>query len=319
MGPEPLLVAVRAIHLGASIVLFGELLFATVVVTHGTAELPSSVEADRRLRRAVLASWTLMAVSGVCWLALVSAQMTGRPLADSLNPSRVATVLGSTVFGQAWTIRALLALGLIALWPLLRASSKGRRRWARVGSFAMAGGLLAGLAWGGHANAEVGGQGLAHHASDVAHLLAAGAWLGGLAPLAACLGRVDRSPTTRALNECANTAARFGNWAALCVGLLLVTGTVNAYFLIHAPEALLETEYGNLLLAKLLLFALMLGIAAVNRTRLTRSLRGRRSQDASRMDAARRLRRNVWMEQALGAGVVALVAVLGVTSPSMGM
>ncbi|HEY4958996.1 MAG TPA: CopD family protein, partial [Caldimonas sp.] len=284
--------------------------------------LPSSettVTANRRLHRVALGAWLVMALSGAGWLALESARMSGPPLGDSLNTSTVFTVLAATVFGQAWSVRAWLALGLAAIWPVLRASSLPLRRWASAIAVVISGGLLAGLAWGGHANAEVGLAGWVHHASDVAHLLAAGAWLGGLAPLAALLGRLRRSPTTRALNGCADIAARFGNRAALSVGVLLMTGTVNAYFLVQAPPALLATTYGNLLLAKLLLFALMLAIATANRTRLTAALRAREGDGAARVDAARRLRRNVWVEQALGAGVIALVGILGVTPPPMRM
>ena len=43
--------------------------------------------------------------------------------------------------------------------------------------------LLASLAGVGHSQIEDGWAGVIHEASDVAHLLAAGAWLGGLVPL----------------------------------------------------------------------------------------------------------------------------------------
>jgi putative copper resistance protein D len=179
--------------------------------------------------------------------------------------------------------------------------------------------LLASLAWAGHANADVGAGSVIHHTGDAAHLLAAGVWLGGLAPLASLLGTLGGSPTTHDIDERAAIAARFGNCAAFSVAVLVLTGIVNAYYLVPTPQALLESTYGNVLLAKLLLFALMLAVAATNRTRLTKLLLAKERDDASRSDAARRLERNVWIEQALAAGVVVLVAVLGVSPPPMRM
>lgn len=317
---DGLLISVRAVHYGATIVLFGEVVFALFISARHFAdpERPGQRAGDpacRRFRGVALAAWALLVISGACWLALVTVQMSGESI-GAISTSAIATVLGSTVFGRAWLFRALMALLLMILWLTPRAGPP-RRTWTRVLSAGAAGSLLVGLAWAGHANAEVGAQGLIHHASDAMHLLAAGAWLGGLAPLAARLGALDGSPTTHALNACAEIAARFGNWAALNVGVLVLTGIANAFYLIPGPRALLETSYGNVLLVKLLLFALMLAVAVVNRTRLTTVLLADARDDEARVDASRRLRRNVWMEQALGAGVILLVATLGVTPPPM--
>jgi putative copper export protein len=66
-----------------------------------------------------------------------------------------------------------------------------------------------------------------------------------------------------------------------------------------------------LLLAKLAFFALMLLLAVANRLRWTPRL----DAGADRPLALRRLRRNVAAELLLGAAVLALVGVLGVTAP----
>ena len=318
-----LLIAVRAVHYGATIVLFGEMVFALLISGRPTsgrgtlAEERAGEAVYRRFCRVAVAAWALIVISGACWLALVTAQMSGVSL-DAITASAIAIVLGSTVFGQAWSLRALMALVLALFWLMLR-SGPPREPWLPVLSVGVTSGLLASLAWAGHANAEVGAHGVIHHTSDAAHLLAAGTWLGGLAPLASLLKSVGGSPSPRNIDGCAEIAARFGNWAALSVGGLVLTGIVNACYLIPAPVALLETPYGNVLLVKLLLFVLMLAIAAANRTRLTTVLLADDHHDGARVDAARRLRRNVWMEQALGAGIVLLVATLGVTPPPMRM
>ena len=319
---EGLLVAVRAVHFGAAFVLFGEAIFAVLASAHsGQGANPSEVPASihRRFLRVAASAWVAVVISGVCWLALVSLQMSGRPPGEVRSYADLALVLETTTFGHAWAVRALLALALAVMWPALQAAPLPRRSWVWLVAVVIAGALLASLAWAGHANVDVGVNSWAHHASDVAHLLAAGAWLGGLAALAALLGGLVRSPTARAIDECANVTARFGNWAALCVGIIVVTGIVNACYLLPDVPALLETSYGNLLLLKLTVFSLMLAIAAANRIRLTQSLRADSGNAAARVGAAGRLRRNVWVEQALGAIVIVLVAALGVTPPPMRM
>lgn len=317
---DPALVAVRAVHIGATLVLFGEIFFAWLCADGARGR--ASRVADQavtsmilRLRRVALLAWLLMVISGACWLVLVSMQMSGLPLDKMMTGSALKTVLGSTVFGHAWSIRASLALALAALAPTLFADRIGRRGLRAAAAPVLSGALLASLAWAGHANAQTGAEGVIHHASDALHLLAAGAWIGALAPFAATLRRLAQAPTRQALDAVAELTARFGNWAALSVAVLLLTGAANSYYLVSSPRALFVTTYGAVLLAKLLLFALMLAVAAANRSRLTTALLAATAVSA-RVAAARRLRRNVLTEQGLAAGVVVLVAVLGVMPPA---
>ncbi len=321
-GTEGLLVAVRFVHFTAVIVLFGETFFALLASAYAIEVTEPSelfISVHRRFLRVSVSAWAAMAISGAFWLALVSVVMSGRPLGAATAYSDLALVLGTTTFGHAWSVRALLALGLAAMWPILHAAVLPRRRLAWLTSALISGALLASLAWAGHANIESGAGGWAHHTSDAAHLLAAGAWLGGLFALGAILGTLVRSSTARAIVECAELTVRFGNWAALGVGVIVVTGIVNACYLLPDVRALLETSYGNVLLLKLLVFSIMLAIAAVNRARLTARLRAETGSAAARVCAAGRLRRNVWVEQVLGAIVIVLVAALGVMPPPMRM
>jgi hypothetical protein len=79
--------------------------------------------------------------------------------------------------------------------------------------------------------------------------------------------------------------------------------------------ALLGTDYGRLVVLKIALFLLMVGLAAVNRLRLTPRLGGDPGA-AGVARAARQLRRNAAIEASLGAIVIAVVAVLGVLPPA---
>jgi putative copper resistance protein D len=95
----------------------------------------------------------------------------------------------------------------------------------------------------------------------------------------------------------------------------LITGLVNAFYLVGSVAALLDTDYGRLLAVKVALFVVMVAIAAINRFRLTPEL----VPDATLAPARqvlRRLRRNAVVEIVLGAVIIAIVAKLGVTPPA---
>ena len=321
---EASLIAARAIHFGAAVVLFGEMLFAWYFAPRGIGSASSAADAGKASRsselrfvRAAVVAWVCLVISGACWLALVAMQMSGKSL-SALDRQTMAAVLGSTLFGRAWVVRALLALALAAMGPAVLAEASHKRVWAPVAAL-VSGALLASLAWSGHANAQVGVDGVIHHLSDCIHLLAAGTWLGGLLPLAALLSQAGGLRDRRAFGDYANTVSRFGNAAALCVGALVVTGVMNSVYLLPDMHSLFGTSYGRLLLVKISLFVVMLGIASINRRRLTPALNESKTSAAARLRAARSLRLNVCVEQALGAAAIVLVAALGASAPPMRM
>jgi hypothetical protein len=92
------------------------------------------------------------------------------------------------------------------------------------------------------------------------------------------------------------------------VGTLLATGILNAAILVGSLSALLETNYGNLLLSKIGLFAVMVCVAAINRFHLTPLL--------PEVGAIRQLARNTWIESGLGLIIIVIVSVLGILPPA---
>jgi uncharacterized membrane protein len=134
------------------------------------------------------------------------------------------------------------------------------------------------------------------------HLLTAAAWLGALPALALLLLRV-RDEVTRIILP--RAVRRFSALAIGCVATLSVSGLINSWMLLGGIGDLVNTAYGQLLACKLLLFAAMLGIAAVNRLRLMPRL----------PDARQALARNSLAEVALGLGVVIAVGALGILPP----
>src|SRR6266436_1683940 len=115
------------------------------------------------------------------------------------------TVLNETTFGSVWMARMLLAviiLGVMAVRPFWTAIA-GRD----LITACLAAVLLASLAGTGHAQIEEGWMSLVHVGADAAHLLAAGAWLGGLVPLGFIL-----------LSHSMRDEGRSSTWIGFCCG-----------------------------------------------------------------------------------------------------
>ena len=302
-------VAARAVHFGATMLVFGELVFFAFVAGRRWRDAAASPSNPRdALERHTFAflAWALAAsiASGAAWLLIEASEMAGTTIAQALRDRTAIVVLRETEFGRAFTVRALFLVALIGAVAWMHRARRGRAsRIPSAVAASIAAALLATLADAGHAAAAANGTlRVVHLGADAAHLLAAGAWLGALPPLVLCIAHAPASGTLERL------ARRFSMLGIACVGILIATGIVNALLLVGSFAALFGTSYGQLLDVKLALFAAMLAIAAVNRGSLTPRL--------AHDDAARRaLARNARREIAAGIGIVAVVAALGTMVP----
>lgn len=303
-----LLVAARAAHFASALALFGELAFALLVAGPAWRDAartsPPGLQAFR-YRLLSSASWTLVAgvASALVWFACETVAMSGKPLAQALDRDTLALVLTATMFGRLWILRMILAAALaMLLWAMGRSQRRGQI--LEIASFAVAAAFVASLAWAGHAASGSESQRAIQLGADALHLAAAGAWLGALLGLALFL-RTARPDVSLA----ARVAGRFSALGIASVATLLFMGIINTRYLVGDFPGLVGTQYGHLLLAKLLLFVVMLVLAATNRMVVTPRLE-RQSESAVSL-----LRRNVLFEIAAGFGIVVIVGVLGVTIP----
>jgi copper resistance protein D len=101
---------------------------------------------------------------------------------------------------------------------------------------------------------------------------------------------------------------RFSTLGLISVATLLATGIVNGWILVGNPNFLTSTFYGQLLLAKVGLFAVMVIIAVLNRLRLSEFL-----PDSN---AAGRLARNALAELSFGFVILAVIGELGTLPPA---
>jgi copper resistance protein D len=310
------LIAVRAIHFAATAILAGTLVFRIAMVASPlkSDRAVCSEQMARGLLRAQTlgVSWTALVItlmSGVIWLLLQAVSMSGLPFGEAMSSTVLLTVLNETQFGLVSEIRAALAM------ILLVCLAGDRFRPANWIAVAAALALIATIAWTGHAESTPGELGNLHLAADALHLVAASVWIGGLVPLALLLATVQRHHAVEWTSLAQVATQRFSTLGIASVATLLVSGIVNASVLVGSFHALLSSQYGRLLMLKLLVFVTMLAFAATNRLWLTSRLVISPSSDL-RLEALRQLTRNSTIEIALGLLIFAIVGMLGTMHPA---
>ncbi|URW75840.1 copper homeostasis membrane protein CopD [Sphingomonas donggukensis] len=261
----------------------------------------------------------VLAMSGAAGLILsaigllvVVASMGGTGIAG-VDVDGIAAVLTGMSLGMAWFARVAGLLAVVAAAAAWRRSAPAMLALASLGG----GVAIASLAWSGHGVMDQGPLGWFHLVADIGHLLAAGAWAGALMSLLFLVTRLqirisagDVSATHRALDG-------FSRVGTSVVGVIVVTGIANSWLLVGPANvaALPATTYGQLLIAKIAVFAAMLGLAAANRFRLTPWLAGSGVAD-DWSGAVTALRASLAAETACLVAVLALVSWLGTIEPS---
>ncbi|HET7572148.1 MAG TPA: copper resistance protein CopC [Gaiellaceae bacterium] len=259
----------------------------------------------RAVSTAFLVVLALALVAVPAYVVMATARFALRPVWDV---GAALPLMSVSAFGRGFLdLELMLALFAAAALATLWLDRPERPRRSLAALFGLWGALLAGgavlLAPGaaGHA-AQTSPRPLAI-ALDWLHLAAGSLWLGGLLGLLVLWRSLPAAKRTAGLAVC---VPRFSNTAFGSVLVLVGSGTGAA--LLHLPTlgSLWQTGYGKAVLAKVLLLACALLLAAVNLLRTAPALA------APEVDAgtARLLRRLVGGEAVLVAATVFAAAVL---------
>jgi putative copper resistance protein D len=249
-------------------------------------------------RRLALIASLVAFITAIVWLALESASMA-EGWSAAVDPAQIGAVLTDTAFGHAWSLHLVLAAALAAV-----VAFGPPAQWAATSLMSAA--LLASLGLVGHAAMQTGGEGVMHRANHAVHLMAAGAWLGGLVPFAMCLRAFQRDDLRK---DAVRAMAGFSFSGQLIVAAIVLTGVVNIALTSHRPPLPPTTPYRALLVAKLVIVAIMVSLALVNRFVLTPRLK-------ASANALTILRATSVAEIGLGCVVVALVSVFALLDPA---
>ena len=206
--------------------------------------------------------------------------------------SDLQEVLSST-FGAVMLIRlGVLCAAAFLLRPMLTGSGgESKTDLALLGVLGVA--ALATWPLTGHPTASpVAGVSVV---VDAIHLASMAVWLGGLVMLVGfLLPRADE-------RELGAILPIWSRWAATAVGALILAGVVQALIEVQSVKGLVSSSYGQLIMVKIGLAALVIGVAAYSR----RLVRARTAESAPRT-----LRRMVLVELGITAVVLGVTASL---------
>jgi copper transport protein len=240
------------------------------------------------MQRLVVGGWLTLTSSTLLLLLLRGSYTGSGKVGDVFDLDLLGNVL-QTKAGAALVSRLLLlAAAALFISVLFGAYDKREDEEKRDLTFGLAIGgtvVAAGLAasWAMAEHASVGLQAGIAMPVDVVHLLAVATWLGGLTALLVALYRSDAPIESGAVRRFSQVA--FGSVVAL-----VATGVYQSWRQLGSWSAFTGTRYGQLLLVKIGLVALLVGIAFISR-RWTAQLadtvvqRGKRVQQKERVAA----------------------------------
>ncbi|WP_108398242.1 copper homeostasis membrane protein CopD [Devosia submarina] len=292
---DQLLYAVRFLHYSAALQLFGLAIFQTWIAP---PRLQRTLAGP--LRQLAIVAATILLVSGVAWLMLMAGTM-GSGWTDTVNPVVINAVASKTSFGQVWLSHLLISASLLPLAVFGLGSSAGWAALSLLCAFA-----LGSLGLIGHATIVDGFVGLLNRLSHVLHALSSGFWLGSLLPLLLSL----KSLSSLELGSDANLALRkFSGLGHYAVAIALATGVFNSWIILRQAELNIAVPYQALLAVKVGLVGVMLVLALVNRYIFVPRI-------PNNGPGARLLWKGTVAEIFVSAAIIALLAVLGVLSPT---
>jgi len=262
--------------------------------------------------RSVLATTALAGV-GLSMLGMMvrAASISGLPI-NQVDRATVNLLISSTTFGAIWQVR-LAALLLVLYFSVVGWRRPAFALWSLSVTAAFA---LATLAWTGHGATDEGLQGWVQLGADITHLWAAGIWVGALFALCLLIFRPAARMAIDHIHLCHRALDGFSKVGSAIVGTLILSGVINSWILIGPSRlgSLYNSVYGLLLVAKLILFGVMLILAAANRFFLTPSLAAI-IETGNTSSAIKALRRSLAIETGCALAILALVAWLGLLAP----
>ena len=220
----------------------------------------SGARTSVRTSRWVWAGWTATFIGSVGGLLLYGPYASGLGLGDITQTGLLGDTL-DTSFGRVWLARIVL---LVVAVPVLRALLSRRSdtprlvaKWLLPVAAALAVLLAATPGLSGHA--VTGDWVTVAVIADTVHVLAMAVWLGGLAVLATVL--LPGRPAA----EVREPLTRWSRVALLSVVAIVVSGGFQTWRQVGSIDALRSTDYGRMLIVKLVVFAVLVAVAAFSR------------------------------------------------------
>lgn len=286
-------VLLRLLHFCVVILMFGISVFIVCLCTQKLSQL-----LNRQLNT-LLVSVVLIIPFTSIEIVSIQGGLMGDGWSDTTKPAILKAVL-ETSFGQIW--RWQIAFAALAALSLKLPLNLRLKALLLSSTF-----LLITLGFTGHVTLHNGLLGYLHKINHAIHLISGGYWLGTLIPLLFCLHYINNHELRF---DVIKTVTRFSQLGHLAVLFVITSGLLNTYLIFQRWPTDYSSTYQILLSIKIVLVAIMIGIALFNRYKLVPQM------TPSHPNILRIFVTTTIAEIILGIAVLALVSTFATLSPN---
>jgi putative copper export protein/methionine-rich copper-binding protein CopC len=249
VAPQPLNAAENWATLVAVLTVIGAIVFRGAVIGRASWDRSVLSDASDRARRLAQGALGLALVASLTRLAAEASLMPE----SQIGMRTMWEVARDTSWGHGWLLGAV---GIIVAALGLTAARRVTAGWMVAALGAVA--LTLSQSLTGHAGADAERLTLSISANTI-HLLAAGAWIGGLISVVlAGLPAVGRQEEPAGRAGGSSMVRAYHDVAFPSVILIALTGLANTWLRVHGFSALWSSAYGRVLVAKIALFLMLL-------------------------------------------------------------
>lgn len=188
-------------------------------------------------------------------------EMSGRPMYELFKVLPI--VLNRTHFGSVWKIGAVCVFALLVLWAA--GGKLSRSRGYQLFTLIVLLALAATRSASGHAADK--GDFTIPELADFLHLISGSVWGGGLIILSFAVpsGLVCFEDGSLKVPRAAEMVSRFSAMAGMALGVLVITAIYNGNHYVKTCSLVTGTSYGQTVVAKMALLALLVMLGGYNR------------------------------------------------------
>lgn len=236
-----------------SLLFFIGLLFFCLILSSKKQKMIESIL--QKYKVILLTLFFFITVSILLSLLIETINYSNQTVLHIFKKSLLMEVIKNTKFGNVWIIQLLILLILgNSLYMANRKENKHSLEWW-ISSFFLGIFLLLSKAFIGHAAMQ---NKFIPIVFDFLHLFAGAIWTGGLIGIGILYYKLQNKQIEITEFEAWQVIQRFSYWAGTSVAVLFATGLYGSFKYVPTIHALFNTAYGKVLIAKMILFVIML-------------------------------------------------------------
>jgi copper transport protein len=293
-APTPFTITMRWVELIALLTTIGLIIFRLAILP--ASKWPADMAADASDRAVRMARATLVLFA----VATLSRGLAKSDMLNVVTSSRMEaleTMVKNTTWGYGWAVG--FAGALLALVALLIPVKRLPVGWM-IAAVGVVGACLSESLTGHAGTARRFALSIA---TDVAHVLGAGGWLGALAAVVLCALPVLKNREHSAEADAGGSLLRaYHSTAVESVTIVVASGLVSAWLRLPQFDALWTTDYGSMLFRKLVFVLIVLGLGFYHWRRIV--------IPAWAPDTRGRFLRTATIELVFGAVIIAITSIL---------